>query len=115
VTLGERLAGGEPWDLAAQLPKEIAYFVTTGDPASTGRGERFDLDEFINRVAQREGEDAPKAAGHAQAVLSVVGDAVSPGEIAQVCAQLPADIRRLLEGGGIVPEGIAASAASAGF
>lgn len=116
VTLGERLAGGEPWDLAAQLPREIAHFVTAGDAASTGRGERFDLDEFVNRVARREGVDAPKAAGHAQAVLSVLESAVSPGEIAQVRAQLPEDIRRLLEGGaGLVPEGIAASAASAGF
>ena len=116
VTLGERLAGGEPHDLAAQLPREISHFVIAGDPASMSRGERFDLAEFVNRVSMREGVDEPRAAEHAQAVLSVLNDAVSPGEMEQVRGQLPADIRRLLEGGGrIVPDGIAASAASAGF
>lgn len=116
VTLGERLSGGEPYDLAAQLPREIAHFVTAGDPVSMGRGERFDLAEFVNRVSLREGVDEPQAAGHVQAVFSVLCDAVSPGEMAQVCGQLPEDIRRLFTAGAnLVPEGIAASAASAGF
>jgi uncharacterized protein (DUF2267 family) len=116
VTLGERLAGGEPADLAAQLPREIAHFVVRGEPSSRGSGQRFDLNEFITRVSLREGVDMPLAAQHAQAVLGVVNAAVSPGEMAQVRGQLPDDIRRLLEGGAnIVPEGIAASAASAGF
>lgn len=115
VTLGERLAGGEAAHLAAQLPREIAHFLTMGEPASLGSGQRFGLDEFINRVSLREGIDLPLAALHAQAVLRVVDDAVSPGEMAQVRHQLPEDIRRLLPGAPIVPDGIAASAASAGF
>lgn len=116
VTLGERLAGGEPADLAAQLPREISHFVTCGEPASLGTGQRFDLTEFITRVSMREGVELPLAAQHAQAVLGVVCKAVSPGEIAQVRGQLPEDIRRLLDGShNIVPEEIAASAASAGF
>lgn len=115
VTLGERLAGGEPRQLAAQLPREIAHFVSTGAPDSMGSGQRFDLDEFITRVSLREGVEPALAAHHAQAVLGVLDSAVSPGEMAQVRTQLPADIRRLLDAGGIVPEEIAASAASAGF
>jgi len=116
VTLGERLQGGEAWDLAAQLPREIAHFVTAGDPSSMSRGERFNLSEFVNRVSLREGVSEPRAAGHAQAVCSVLNEAVSPGEMAQVRGQLPEDIRRLFEGGrDIVPESVAASAASAGF
>lgn len=116
VTLGERLAGGEPRDLAAQLPREISHFVTRGDPTSMGAGQRFDLAEFLARVARREGVTVSAASLHAQAVLGVLEEAVSPGEMAQVRNQLPEDIRRLLEGGGaLVPEGIAASAASAGF
>lgn len=114
VTLGERLAGGEPRQLAAQLPREIAHFVTLGEPGSMGSGQRFDIDEFITRVSLREGVEPPRAAVHAQAVLSVLDDAVSPGEMAQVRTQLPQDIRRLLDAG-FVPEGVAASAASAGF
>lgn len=115
VTLGERLAGGEPADLAAQLPREISHFVTTGEPASLGTGQRFDLNEFINRVAMREGVDLPVAAQHAQAVFSVLTDAVSAGEMSQVCGQLPEDIRRLFGEAPFVPESVAASAASAGF
>lgn len=114
-TLGERLAGGEPAQLAAQLPREIAHLVTLGGPYSMGRGQRFDVDEFINRVALREGIAPPLAAHHAQAVLQVLAQAVSPGEMAQVRGQLPEDIRRLLPGASIVPETVAASAASAGF
>jgi uncharacterized protein (DUF2267 family) len=115
VTLGERLAGGEPADLAAQLPREIAHFVVSGAPDSMGSGQRFDLNEFLVRVSLRENVDMPVAARHAQAVMSVVSEAVSPGEMTQVCGQLPEDIRRLVEGSFPMPEGIAASAASAAF
>lgn len=115
VTLGERLAAGEAAHLAAQLPREISHFLTRGDPASPGSGERFGLDEFINRVSLRERVDLPLAALHAQAVLQVLDQAVSAGEMAQVRHQLPEDIRRLLPGAAIVPDGVAASAASAGF
>lgn len=114
-TLGEHLAGGEPSNLAAQLPREIAHYVTSGAPSSMGHGQRFGVDEFINRVSLREGVAAPQAAHHAQAVLSVLASAVSPGEMAQVRGQLPEDIRRLLPGATIVPDAVASSAASAGF
>lgn len=115
TTLGERLAGGEAAHVAAQLPREISHFLTGGDAASLGSGQRFGLDEFIARVAMREGTGLPLAAYHAQAVMHVLDDAVSPGEMAQVRQQLPDDIRRLLPGTPIVPDSIAASAASAGF
>lgn len=116
VTLGERLAGGEPGQLAAQLPREISHFLRSGSPDSMGSGQRFNLTEFLERVARRENVPMERAAQHAQAVLEVVSEAVSPGEMEQVRSQLPEDIRRLLEGGGkIVPDSIAASAASAGF
>ncbi|MES2917254.1 MAG: DUF2267 domain-containing protein [Pseudomonadota bacterium] len=114
-TLGERLYGGEPSQLAAQLPREIGHFLTSAAPPGHGRGERFGVDEFITRVALRERVEPPLAAHHAQAVLGVLDAAVSPGEMAQVRAQLPEDLRRLLHDSAIVPEGIAASAASAGF
>ena len=58
-TLGERLAGGEPKDLASQLPPEIGEHLLRG---CAGIGERFSLDEFYRRVSVREGEDLPKAA-----------------------------------------------------
>ena len=55
-TLGERLAGGEPKDLASQLPPEIGLHLLR----YAGMGERFSLDEFYKRVSEREGEDLRK-------------------------------------------------------
>ena len=95
-TLAERLSGGEPSDLGAQLPREIAAFL--GGPAA-GSGERFSVDEFYQRVSEREGIDLPMAVFHARVVLDVLGDAVSAGEMQDVRAQLPADFQPLFEAG----------------
>lgn len=115
VTLGERLAGGEPQQLAAQLPQEVAHFLTSGKVSPQDSGQRFDLAEFFQRVARQERVSPPQAAGHAQAVLGVLREAASPGELDGVRSQLPEDICRLLDGGQPIPEGVAASAASASF
>ena len=62
-TLKERLAGEEPSDLAAQLPPEIAPYVE-----GVGGGESFSVEEFYERVAQKEGVGKEEAVGHARAV-----------------------------------------------
>jgi uncharacterized protein (DUF2267 family) len=95
-TLVQRMAGGEAHDLASQLPPEIGKYVQ-GERA--GSGERFSLDEFFQRVSQREGVDVPEAVSHARAVIKVVNEAVSQGEINDVRAQLPADFAPLFEAG----------------
>lgn len=102
-TLAERLAGGEAKDLAAQLPQEIGEHLR-GE--WSGRGERFSLDEFFRRVSLREGVDLPEALYHARAVIEVLSEAVSKGEIDDVRAQLPAEFNRLFEAGsaGHMPE-----------
>ena len=66
-TLKERLAGEEPSDLAAQLPPEIAPYVE-GD----GGQESFSVEEFYERVAQKESVDNGEAVRHARAVASVL-------------------------------------------
>ena len=91
-TLGERLAGGEPDQLAAQLPQEIGAYLR-----SALKGQSFSLDEFFNRVTEREGVDKPDAVYHARAVISVLKEAVSPGEIEDVLSQLPAEYDPLFE------------------
>lgn len=96
TTLSERLAGGEPADLAAQLPREFLDYVVAG---GSGLGERFDSNEFFRRVSEREGTDLPVAVHHARVVLEVLGQAVSPGEIRKVRGQLPQDYQRLFESG----------------
>jgi len=95
-TLAERLAGGEAKDLAAQLPPELAEHLR-GEWSAMG--DRFSLDEFFRRVSQREGVDVPDAVFHARAVIEVLNEAVSRGEMDDVRAQLPAEFDRLFEAG----------------
>jgi uncharacterized protein (DUF2267 family) len=54
-TLGERLAAGEVDDLAALVPGEFRPALELGRLHSGGKAERFDVDEFLGRVAEREG------------------------------------------------------------
>jgi uncharacterized protein (DUF2267 family) len=82
-TLRERLAGNEPSNLAAQLPPEIAPYVE-GD----GGRESFSVQEFYERVAEREGVGHDEAIRHARAVATVLQTAVTGGEIDNVRSQL---------------------------
>jgi uncharacterized protein (DUF2267 family) len=90
-TLGERLAGGEPKDLASQLPREIGEYLLFG---LAGMGEHLSLDEFFQRISKREGVDLPQAVFHARAVARVLWEAVSAGEMKDVLAQLPPEFDR---------------------
>ena len=90
-TLKERLAGNEPSNLAAQLPPEIAIFVE-GD----GGREAFSVQEFYERVAQKEGTtNSEEAVKHARAVATVLQTAVSGGELEDVRSQLGNDYEEL--------------------
>ncbi len=102
-TLGERLAGGEAKDLAAQLPPELAQYL---QQAYTGIQEKFSLDEFFWRVSQREGVDLTESTYHARVVIALLSEAVTLGEIEDVRAQLPEDFARLfeVENEGNIPE-----------
>jgi len=89
-TLRERLAGEEPSDLAAQLPPEIAPYVE-GD----GGRESFSVEEFYDRVAQKEGVFNDEAIRHARAVATVLQTAVTGGELEDVRSQLGNDYEKL--------------------
>jgi uncharacterized protein (DUF2267 family) len=95
-TLAERLAGGEPNDLAAQLPEEIGVYLKH---ERAGAGERFSLDEFFQRVSEREGVDLPVSVYHTRVVIEILQEAVSTGQINDVLAQLPEEFNRLFEAG----------------
>jgi uncharacterized protein (DUF2267 family) len=92
--LGQRLHGGEADDLASQLPSEIGLYLKQAEPS-----EAFDLDEFFKRVSQREDIDLPDAIFHSRAVISVLTEAVTPGEIEDVRAQLTQEYDPLFEAG----------------
>ncbi len=90
-TLKERLAGNEPSNLAAQLPPEIAPYVE-----GEGGREAFSVQEFYERVAQKEGTtNSEEAVKHAQAVATVLQTAVSGGELEDVRSQLGNDYEEL--------------------
>ncbi len=91
--LGQRLAGGETKDLAAQLPASLAEEL----PAE-GAGERFGVDEFYRRVAEEEPGDCTvdEARRHARAVLAALKNSLTGGEFNQIANQLPGEYDDLL-------------------
>ena len=93
-TLGERIAWGEARDIAADLPGEIGEWLL----APGGDAEPFDVEEFVRRVAAREGVDTDTAERHARAVFVALARLVRSDEMADVSAQLPKEYGRLVGG-----------------
>ena len=93
-TLADRIDRGEARDLAAQLPQGIAPWLATTTPA-----ERFHVDEFLRRIAEREGVGVETAASHAQAVFMALQRSVSAKEFGDLMAELPRDFLPLLPRG----------------
>ena len=73
-TLAERLPRGEAGHILRELPAEFVPWLHTETDA-----EAFDIDEFLDRVAQREDVDVETALLHARAVFFALGDALAPG------------------------------------
>ena len=95
-TLAERIAGGEVEDLIAHLPAELHLPLERGRASVRGQATAMKLDEFIDRIAHREGAGFGDAMLHARAVLQVLRDAVGELEFLDVTDQLPDDYLRLL-------------------
>lgn len=96
--LGSRITEPEAENLAAQLPESFGADLTW---ESDVEAESFDVEEFVERVADEEADD-PRIEGgdpetHAKAVASVLTDAVSGGELSDVRAQLPAGYDELFD------------------
>ncbi len=94
TTLGERLSEGEATDLASPLPMEVDRYLVVAD-----NGQRFDYQEFLDRVAEHEGPgvDRSDANYHAQQILAVVADVVPSGNIEKARNGLPDDYEKLFE------------------
>lgn len=97
ATLGERISQGEAENLVAQLPEELKGQLFPEDRAKKAEG--FSLEEFYDRVAVREDIDVGEAQTHARVVMSVLGEAVSGGELDDVKRQLPEEFYPLFEPG----------------
>jgi len=92
ATLAERIVPHEASDLAAQLPREIAYYLSESLVAP----ERLSSGEFMNRVALRENCDFSDAIFHARCVIEVLEEAISPGKLHDLLAELLANFDPLL-------------------
>jgi uncharacterized protein (DUF2267 family) len=80
-TMRERLLGDEASNLAAQLPKDLGDCLRGREGQM---GDNFKIEEFYTRISERGDVDVETAASHAKAVISVLAQAVSPGEFSDV-------------------------------
>ncbi len=86
MTLGQRIPEESAEDLAASLPMEIKWYLTG---AVGEHGQRFDWQEFVDRVSEIEGTERSEAAYHAQLIVDLVGTLVPPSDLQQLRDQLP--------------------------
>jgi uncharacterized protein (DUF2267 family) len=91
-TLAERLPATVVEDLAAQLPPGISTFLVDEDLEN---GQRFDMDEFFERVADRADADEDEVVVHARAVVEAMADTISQRTLERVLDQLPTQYERL--------------------
>ncbi len=88
TTLGEYLTGGEGLDLASQLPQGLAEVLRQEPPE---RSKIFSLNDFLQRVGEEERVGIETAEAHARAVMGVLGEAVTQGEMDDVRRQFPSE------------------------
>ncbi len=99
-TLGERIPDSVAEDLAGQLPDEIAEHLRRIEHArTTDTGERFGVEEFLARVAERAGESPEPAQDAARVVFEVIRQATTPGLLDKVRNTLPAELKPLVDAG----------------
>ncbi|WP_058365847.1 DUF2267 domain-containing protein [Haloparvum sedimenti] len=104
-TLGERVDAGGATDLASPLPMEVDRFLLAVE-----HGQRFDYDEFVERVTARANYDdldasfgkggaidPPDADFHAKAVVALVAEQLPGDQPDQLREQLPDDYASLFE------------------
>jgi uncharacterized protein (DUF2267 family) len=88
-TLSERITGGEADDLAEQLPEEMRPPLERGKARSGGKAQRMSLDEFIARIAEREGVGYEQALEHARAVFATLRETLTDKELSDLLSELP--------------------------
>jgi uncharacterized protein (DUF2267 family) len=95
-TLEQRITAGEAGDLNAQLPYKVQQLLHRCERHEGETGERFGRQEFMKRVGDEIGEaDQAQLEGVVRGVFQAVRDQISDGEVGDVTAQLPQDLRDL--------------------
>jgi uncharacterized protein (DUF2267 family) len=95
-TLAERIAAGEVDDLIGRLPKELHEPLRRGRGRGGGKAIKMSLEEFEDRVAEREGVGLVQAEEHVRAVLVTLREAIGEEEFADVRVQLPREFDAVL-------------------
>lgn len=90
--LGQRLPEREAENLGEQLPPSLARCLRQ----TASQEGSFPVDQFFSRVAELSDASLDDATGRAKAVLGVLQDAISPGELVDLFDQLPDDYDDLL-------------------
>ena len=96
--LGERIGADEARVHAAHLPPEVAAWLHTA-----GGARSFDAEEFVRRVAEREGTDPDTAERHITAVLGAMSQALPEREYDHLVARLSKDYAPLLPKAAVAP------------
>ncbi|MFA9517390.1 DUF2267 domain-containing protein [Halopenitus sp. H-Gu1] len=86
MTVGQRIPEGNAEDLAASLPIEIKWYMTG---AVQEHGQRFDWQEFVERVSDIEQADPPDAAYHARVIMDLVHTVAPESDFHQLRDSLP--------------------------
>jgi uncharacterized protein (DUF2267 family) len=83
---------GKPRTSRREVPRELKPHLTgVGEEA-----ERFDVDIFAARVADRAGTDSDQALAHAGAVFATLRETVAGGDLDDIADQLPDGLRDLV-------------------
>jgi uncharacterized protein (DUF2267 family) len=98
-TLAERITRNETRALATQLPRGLEGEIRR----AARKPERFGADEFVHRMAEREGVPEDEARRHARAVLTTL-EASSPDGLDYVRGQLSDDYDVLFDERAPLPE-----------
>jgi uncharacterized protein (DUF2267 family) len=88
-TLAERIDGHEVEDLLARLPVALHVPLWRGLRASGVKAEQMTLDEFVARVADREGSTREDALVDARAVFVTLRQFVGDQEFFDIVTELP--------------------------
>jgi uncharacterized protein (DUF2267 family) len=94
--LAERIDGGEVDDLILHLPLELHEPLRRGLQRSGGKATAMKLDDFVGRIAEREGVGPLIASEHARAVFGALREAIGDEELFDVLSQLPPDYKSAL-------------------
>ena len=94
--LAQRISGGEARDIARQLPPPLDEWLQPEHE----KAEPFDLETFVQRVADRALVDFDAARAGVGAVFRTLREAVTGDEFEDVLAQLPREYSALLDDSG---------------